>query len=193
MTRYIYIRPMKRYVYIGQISVIIALIVGSIAGFLWFVSWLAKIGDGQVFPDRGEVVREVSIPDPTDYAVDTAMVLSEADLNALNVKLKSLDTQKHQFGVAIVKTTKPLTIEEFGIKLAEKWKVGHKGLDNGAIIIIATEDRKVRIEVGYGLEGDIPDSAAGGIIRNDMTTLLKQARWKDAVVAGLDALNSRVR
>ncbi len=137
--------------------------------------------------------QEAFYPEPSNYAVDTAGVLTPEQLTALNAKLKALDSEKHQFGVAIVKTTKPFDITAYSIKLAEKWKVGSAKLDNGAIIVIATEDRQVRIEVGYGLEGDVNDAAAGRILDNDMVPFLKQGDWNGAVVAGLDALTKKVK
>lgn len=97
------------------------------------------------------------LPDATNYAVDTAGALSEVEIATLNAKLHELDNTSHQIAVVVVSTTGSMSIEEYGIHLAEKWKVGKEGLDNGAIIIIATQDRKVRIEVGKGLEGDIVD------------------------------------
>lgn len=136
---------------------------------------------------------EAAYPEPTNYVVDNANVLSESQYRALTDKLRSMDSSKHQFGVAIVKTTQPLDIEQYSIKLAEKWKVGYKGIDNGAIIVIATQDRKVRIEVGYGLEGDINDAAAGRILDNQMVPFLKDGKWYEAIVAGLDELNNRVK
>ena len=139
------------------------------------------------------LIKEVNYPEPTNYAVDETGTLSTEQLVSLNEKLKSMDSEKHQFAVAIVKTTKPLDIEQYGIKLAEKWKVGRKGLDNGAIIIIATEDRKVRIEVGYGLEGDINDATAGRILDNQIVPFLKEGKWYEAIVAGLDELNNKIK
>lgn len=136
---------------------------------------------------------EAEYPEPSNYAVDAAGALSADQLASLNAKLKALDTDKHQFGVAIVKTTQPLDITAYGIKLAEKWKVGGADTDNGAIIIIATEDRQVRIEVGYGLEGDVNDAAAGKILDIDMVPHLKSGDWYGAIVAGLDALTLKIK
>lgn len=130
------------------------------------------------------------IPDATNYVVDTTGQLTTEELAALDAKLKSLDDGTHQIAVLMVDTTAPLSIEEYGIRVAEKWKVGDKGLDNGAIIILAVNDRKVRIEVGYGLEGDLNDAKAGDIITNVMTPLLKQGKWADAISAGIDSINS---
>lgn len=135
----------------------------------------------------------VAIPEPTNYAIDTANVLSADQLASLNQMLKGMDTEKHQFAVLVVKTTQPLSSEQYGIKVAEKWKVGKKGLDNGAIIIVATEDRKIRLEVGYGLEGDVNDATAGDIIRNDIAPKLKTGDWSGGIVAGLNALSTKVK
>lgn len=135
---------------------------------------------------------DASYPDPSNYTVDAAGVLTADQLAQLNATLKTMDNDQHQFAVAIVKTTAPLTIEEYGIKLAEKWKVGGKDTDNGAIVIVATEDRKVRIEVGYGLEGDINDAKAGAIIDNTMIPSLKRGDWYGAVSSALSALNTSI-
>jgi len=134
-----------------------------------------------------------TLPEPSNYAVDQAGVLTPEQLDSLNAQLKTLDNGKHQFAVAIVKTTGSLTIDEYGIKLAEKWKVGGKDTDNGAIIIVATEDRKIRIEVGQGLEGDINDAKAGAVIREDMGPLFKQGKWFEGIVAGINKLDSFVK
>lgn len=148
---------------------------------------------GTAVPTNAPSSTEARYPEPTDYVVDEAGVLTPEQLSTLRNRLKLMDTSKHQLAVAIVKTTAPLSIEEYGIKLAEKWKVGDADLDNGAIIVIATDDRKVRIEVGYGLEGDIPDSAAGRILDNDMVPFLKKNDWYGAINAGLAALSARVK
>lgn len=136
---------------------------------------------------------EATYPAPTDYAVDVAGVLTTEQLTELNGMLKGLDNEKHQFAVAIVKTTAPLSIEQYGIKLAEQWKVGGRNTDTGAIIIIATEDRKVRIEVGYGLEGDINDAKAGRIIDEQMMPFLKNGDWYRAITAALAELNGQIK
>lgn len=140
---------------------------------------------------QAQVQAEESLvyPEPTNYAVDITGEIHPRDLEKLNTKLKGLDNGKYQFGVAVVKTTYPLTIEQYGIRLAEKWKVGKAGLDNGAIIILATQDRKVRIEVGYGLEGNIPDAVAGRVIDVSMIPFLKSSDWFGALNSGIEALS----
>lgn len=135
-----------------------------------------------------KITNEPIYPEPSDYAVDSAGVLSNEELVNLNQILKASDNESRQIGIAIVKTTAPLEIEEYGIKLAEKWKVGNKNTDNGIIIILATEDRKVRLEVGYGLEGQIPDAVAGRIIDESMIPALKENNWNEALLKGVEAI-----
>lgn len=149
-------------------------------------------------PDSSTQVTQVStqkaeafFPEPTNYVVDSANALDPKTVETLNAQLEKFDGRA-QIAVAVVKTTKPLTIEQYGIKLAEKWKVGYKGKDNGAIIILATEDRKVRIEIGYGLEGQIPDAVAGRILDESMIPSLKNNDWNAAVVNGVNALQERL-
>lgn len=133
-----------------------------------------------------------SLPEPTDYAVDVAGILTSTQISYLNSILKAQDDGGKQIAVVIVKTTAPTTIEDYSIKLAEKWQVGDKTLDNGVIIIIATDDRKVRLEVGYGLEGDINDAAAGRIIDNYMISHLKTGNWYDAILGAIAGINERI-
>ena len=141
----------------------------------------------------GSPVVGVVLPEATNYAIDTAGVLTASELSDLNAKLKAVDTGKVQIAVLVLKTTTPLSIDEYGIKLAEKWRVGMKGLDNGAIIIIATDDRKVRLDIGYGLEGAIPDAVAGNIIRDDMGPLLHNNQWYDAIVVGINSVEAKIK
>ncbi len=126
-------------------------------------------------------------PEPTDYVVDTSGVLSAETKASLDLKLKALDS-KAQIAVVTIPSTEPLTIEEYSIKLAEQWKPGYKGKDNGIIFIIATSDRKMRIEVGRGLEGNLNDAKAGTILRDVVTPFFKAGDWNGGVNAGVDAI-----
>jgi len=136
---------------------------------------------------------EVTLPEATNYAVDTAGVLTPEQLASLNTQLKALDDGKRQLAVLITNSTQPLSIEEYGIKLGDKWKVGYKGTDEGAIIIIAVKDRKARIEVGHGLEGDLTDSQAGTILREQMVPLLSKGDWYNAVMAGINGIEAKIK
>lgn len=134
--------------------------------------------------------QEVFYPEPTNYLVDNAEVLK--DDSGITKSLKEFD-QIAQIAVVTVKTTKPLGIEQYAIKLAEKWKVGYKGLDNGVILLIVTEDRKLRIEVGRGLEGVLTDIEAKIIIDEVIVPYLKESKWDEGVKAGIEAIKQQIR
>ncbi len=159
---------------------------------LWFVN-------SNGVPTRQKEIQAIlNLPEPTNYVVDqgrgtglTPGILSQATVDALNADLKTFDG-KAQIAVAIVETTQPESIEGYGIRLADKWKVGYKGKDNGVIIILAVKDRKVRIEVGRGLEEVVPDAVAGRIIRDVMTPSLKKGDWDTAIKDGVTALKIQV-
>lgn len=97
-----------------------------------------------------------------------------------------------QIAVLLLPTTQPETIEAFGIRLAEAWKIGHKGADNGLIIIIAKSDRKMRIEVGYGLEGSIPDAIAKRIVAERMAPRFKQGDFAGGLIDAVEALDAAI-
>ncbi|MFN6960970.1 MAG: TPM domain-containing protein [Rhodocyclaceae bacterium] len=105
------------------------------------------------------------IPPLTARVTDLTATLTAEQRAALEDRLARLEREKGaQIAVLLLPTTRPETIEQFGIRLAEAWKIGRKGIDDGVIVIVAKEDRAVRIEVGYGLEGVIPDAVAKRII-----------------------------
>lgn len=134
---------------------------------------------------------DVTFPAPTDYVVDDTGVLSIQQLSNLEILLHNSDNKsKEQIGVLIINTTNPLTIEQYSIRLAEKWKVGYQGVDNGALIVLAVQDRKVRIEVGNGLQGTLTDIQAQHILDTDMVPKLKNSDWYGAIVAGINGINS---
>jgi uncharacterized protein len=132
---------------------------------------------------------EIKIPpSPSRWATDTAGFVSSGTLEALDQKLEAYAQQTgHQVIVYIGETTEGYPIEEFAAKAFEAWKVGRRGLDDGAAIFIMAEDRAVRIEVGYGLESVVPDITAGRII-NDI--LIPKIRAGDADGAVGDAVSA---
>ncbi len=88
----------------------------------------------------------------------------------------------------IVPTTKPETIEQYSIRVAGKWKLGRKGVDDGVLLLVAKDDHAVRIEVGYGLEGAIPDAIAWRVINEIIVPRFRTADFYGGVSAGVDAL-----
>ena len=101
---------------------------------------------------------DVAVPPLTGRVVDQTGTLSSGDIAALTQTLKNLETRKgSQIAVLIVPTTEPETIEQYSIRVADAWKIGRKKIDDGALMVIAKNDRHLRIEVGYGLEGALTD------------------------------------
>jgi uncharacterized protein len=135
---------------------------------------------------------EVVLPAANDYILDNSNVLSEAAKNGLHQKLKEFD-QTAQIAVVTVPTTQPLNEEEYAIKLAEKWKVGHAGIDNGVIFLIVTGDRRLRIEVGRGLEDKITDADAGRILDSAVVPELKKNNWEAGIINGVDAIIKEIK
>jgi uncharacterized protein len=110
--------------------------------------------------------RVQDLPPPSNYVNDFAGVLSPATLADLNRLCLQVDRQAHaQIAVVTVKSLDGEPIENFATALEDKWKVGKKGTDRGLLLIFAIDDRKYRIEVGYGLEGILPDGRVGDIGR----------------------------
>ena len=167
---------------------LIIILIMLLVGFAVSAVISTMIGTGGVTPSQQQ---EAFFPEPTNYVVDAAGALSQITVDSLNADLKAFGGRA-QIAVAIIETTAPLTIGEYGIRLAEKWKVGYAGKDNGAIIILAVEDRKVRIEVGKGLEGNIPDAVTGRIIDEAMFPHLKNSDWNAAIVGGVQAIKGKL-
>jgi uncharacterized protein len=153
--------------------------------------WLLVIIVGTLASSPSGVSSETTYPAPTGYVVDQAEVLDEATETSLAERLKAFDPRA-QIAVATVKTTSPLDIEGYSIKLAEKWGVGDKAKDNGIIFLIATEDRKMRVEVGQGLEGDITDSEAGRII-DEVRPFFKDGDWNGGTKKAVDLIIKEIQ
>lgn len=125
-------------------------------------------------------IETLSLPEPSNYFVDDAEVVSSEAEAELIRKLASQDIKgTGQVAALITKSLQGLSVEEYSIRLAEKWKAGDAEADNGVILLIATEDRKVRIEVGAGVEDKITDSDAAAIIAA-ITPTLKTGDWAKA-------------
>jgi len=134
---------------------------------------------------------EVAVPPLTSRVTDLTGTLSGAAVARIEAKLKDLEAKKgSQLAVLIVPTTQPEEIEQYGIRVAEAWKLGRKGVDDGAILLVAKDDRRVRIEVGQGLEGALPDAIANRIVAETITPHFKQADFDGGVEAGVNQIIS---
>jgi uncharacterized protein len=132
---------------------------------------------------------DVAVPPLTGRVVDQTATLSSDDIAALTQTLKDLETRKgSQIAVLIVPTTEPETIEQYSIRVADAWKIGRKKIDDGALIVIAKNDRHLRIEVGYGLEGALTDVTTKRIIDEVITPKFKAGDFAGGVTAGVDRI-----
>jgi uncharacterized protein len=136
------------------------------------------------------VVRaDVAVPPLTARVTDLTGTLTGGAVARIESKLADLEAKKGaQIAVLIVPTTQPEDIEQYGIRVEEAWKLGRKGVDDGAYLIVAKNDRRVRIEVGYGLEGALPDAIANRIIEETITPHFKQGDFDGGVEGGIDRM-----
>jgi len=120
---------------------------------------------------------------------DTAHMLSAATITELETALKAYeDSTTNQLVVLTIESLGESTIEEYSLKVAQTWKLGKKGVDNGALLCIAKDDRKIRIEVGYGLEASLTDALTSFIIRTKITPRFKEQDFNAGVREGVYAM-----
>ncbi|WP_375310872.1 YgcG family protein [Bradyrhizobium sp. A5] len=132
---------------------------------------------------------DVAVPQLTGRVVDQTGTLSSSDVAALTQKLRDFETRKgSQVAVLIVPTTQPETIEQFSIRVAEAWKIGRKKVDDGAILVVAKNDRHLRIEVGYGLEGVLTDVTSRRIIDEIITPKFRSGDFAGGISDGVDRM-----
>jgi uncharacterized protein len=132
---------------------------------------------------------DVAVPPLTGRVVDQTGTLSSGDIAELTQTLRDLETRKgSQIAVLIVPTTDQESIEQFSIRVAEAWKIGRKKIDDGALLVVAKNDRRLRIEVGYGLEGALTDATSRRIIDEDITPKFKSGDFAGGISAGVDRI-----
>ena len=132
---------------------------------------------------------DVAVPQLSGRVVDQTGALSSGDIAALSQKLRDFEMRKgSQVAVLIVPTTDPETIEQFAIRVAEAWKIGRKKVDDGAILVVAKNDRHLRIEVGYGLEGALTDVTSRRIIDEAITPKFRSGDFAGGITAGVDRM-----
>ncbi len=135
----------------------------------------------------------IPVPALTARVNDYANMLSPQVKAEIEAKLQQLEAaESTQIAILTVPSLEGDPIEDFSIKVAEAWKIGHKGSDNGVLLIVSQADRKVRIEVGYGLEGKLTDLLAGRIIRNELAPAFKAGQIDVGFVRTVDALIAAV-
>lgn len=137
---------------------------------------------------------EVAVPPLTAQVTDLTGTLSAEERGALEQSLQAFEREKgSQVVVLLVPTTEPETIEQYSIRVADAWKIGREEPDDGVILIVAKEDRTVRIEVGYGLEGALTDAASKRIIEEAIVPRFRQGDFHGGIVAGVEAITRVIR
>ncbi len=132
---------------------------------------------------------EVAVPPLKQRVTDLTSTLDAAQVLALDARLAAFEAGKgSQIAVLILPTTQPETIEQFGIRVADTWKLGRKGVDDGVLLLIAKDDRKLRIEVGYGLEGALNDATAKRIVSEVISPNFKRGEFYAGIDAGVTAI-----
>jgi len=132
---------------------------------------------------------QIIVPPVPGRVIDQTGTLTTSEINTLSQTLAQFDAKKGtQFAVLIVKSTAPESIEQTALRVAEQWKLGRKKIDDGAILLIAKNDRAVRIEVGYGLEGALNDATSKRIIEQFITPEFRNGNYFAGINAGIQQM-----
>lgn len=127
-------------------------------------------------------VARAEFPAPTGTVTDAANILSVETESALRDRIAKVEqTSTAELAVAVVPSLDGMTVEDYANRLFRQWGIGRKGADNGVLLLVAPSEHKVRIEVGYGLEGILPDGLAGEIIRNQALPAFRNDRYDDGI------------
>ena len=133
--------------------------------------------------------KDIELPNHLDPVIDMTNTLSQLERERINHTIRSFsDTSGSQIAVILISSTNDLTIEEVALDYAEAWRLGREGIDDGVLVLIAKNDRKIRIEVGYGLEGAIPDIYAKRIIENTIKPKFKSGNFGEGILEGVESL-----
>jgi uncharacterized protein len=153
------------------------------------VGWTQALLGICVLVSASLATAQIAVPPLTGHVIDQTATLSADQQAALEQTLAALEEKKgSQLAVLIVPTTAPEEIEPFALRVAEAWKLGRKKVDDGAILVVAKNDRTLRIEVGYGLEGALNDATAKRIISETILPRFKQQDFFGGIEAGVEQI-----
>lgn len=154
-----------------------------------FTGFLALLCLGLLAGGAARAADLVPVPKLETRVTDLTGTLTAAEQAELEQQLRAFEQRKGaQVALLIVTTTQPETIEQYSIRVAEAWKVGRQKVDDGVILLVAKQDRALRIEVGYGLEGVLTDAQSSRIINETITPLFRQGDYFGGVRAGLQQI-----
>lgn len=156
--------------------------------------WLFQITIGVMLFVLVPLAMALEVPKLTARVNDYANLLTPATRNRLEAVLEAFErAESTQIVVLTIGSLKGDSLEDFSIRVVENWQVGQKGMDNGALLLVSKADRKIRIEVGYGLEGKLTDMVAGRIIRNIMVPEFKAGRFDVGIANGVGGIMASVK
>lgn len=129
------------------------------------------------------------IPQPSAHVVDQTATLSAEQRARLETRLTAFERERGaQIAVLLVASTAPESVEQYALRVAEAWRLGRQGVDDGALLLVAKNDRKLRIEVGYGLEGALPDAVAKRIVSETIAPRFSGGDFYGGIEAGIEAM-----
>jgi uncharacterized protein len=151
--------------------------------------WLGLAAAGAALLFALSASGEVGIPPLKARVTDLTATLSASQVQSLESRLRDFEREKgSQIAVLMLPSTQPETIEQYSIRVADAWKIGRAKIDDGVILLVAKDDRKLRIEVGRALEGAIPDAIAKRIVSDVIAPHFKSGDFYGGISAGCDAL-----
>jgi uncharacterized protein len=133
-------------------------------------------------------------PPPTQWVTDSANILGGTEEDLLNQKLRTFEEQSGaQFIIYTFPSIEQESIEDFTIRCVERWKIGQKKYDNGLVLFVFVAEKKVRVEVGYGLEGTITDAISSRVIREQIAPHFQKGDYAGGLSAAADAIIARIK
>ena len=153
---------------------------------LIFILLLSFLSAWQVFG--------LEVPKLTGFVNDRAdMISPDVELKLENFLREFERSDSTQIAILTIPSLEGEALEEYSLRVAETWGLGRKGKDNGILLLVSRDDHKIRIEVGYGLEGKLTDLMAGRIVDNEITPYFRKGNFDAGIIAGISALGSAVR
>src|SRR5258708_27194911 len=151
--------------------------------------WPGLVAAGVLLAGIASAGAEVAVPPLKAHVTDLTGTRSASQLRDLDSRLSEFERGKgSQIAVLMLPSTQPETIEEYSIRVADAWKIGRARVDDGVILVVAKNDRKLRVEVGRGLEGAIPDALAKRVVSDVITPHFRSGDFYGGIAAGTDAL-----
>src|SRR6266849_3531022 len=151
--------------------------------------WLGLVAAGVLLAGLVSARAEVAVPPLKARVTDLTGTLSGSEIQALDARLRDFERDKgSQIAVLMLPTTELETPAQYGVRVYDQWKLGRKGIDDGVLVLVAKDDRRVWIVTGRGVEGPLPDAAVKRIVAEDIAPRFKQGDFYGGIHAGVDRI-----